>query len=74
MFGIQQTIAIQSLNIRDRLGIVDLNPSTFGQQAIDERQGRGFADIIGAGFEGEPPDGKRFAPQVVAEVLANLVE
>ena len=41
---------------------------------LEERQGRRFADVVGAGFEGEPPHGDRPPLQLTAEVRADLFE
>jgi len=52
------------------LGVVSGNDGAFGDEAIDEFDGDGVADVIGIGFEGEAPDGDFFVfedPESFAE-------
>lgn len=48
--------------------------SAAREEEVDERKRGGFADVVGARFESETPDGDRFALQVLAEVLVDLLD
>ena len=39
--------------------IVHADVSPQFKQPVDQHQGRGLADVVGAGFEGQPPNGNR---------------
>ncbi|MNR52099.1 hypothetical protein D3C85_1718820 [compost metagenome] len=49
--------------MRDRhgLGVEGRDHRAFREEGPDQGMGRGFADVIGIGLEGEPPDGKALA-------------
>ena len=49
----------------------DLGPAL--EQVVDQRQGRGLADVVGLGLEGQAPQGELLAGQVAAEMLLDLV-
>ena len=61
-------------DVGHRLGVVDADRRARLEQRVDQHQGRGLADVVGPGLEGQAPDGDRLARELAAEVVLDLVE
>ena len=55
--------------VLDRLGVVGNHLTSLLQELLDERQGGGFADIVGAWLERQSPYGNPLAGEVRDELL-----
>ena len=55
-------------------GVVHLHPRTGAQQTADHGAAGGLAHVVGFGFEGQSPDAKTHAAQIVAKVGQHLVQ
>src|SRR5262245_28330780 len=47
-------------------------PDSLGQKFVNQGQGRRLADVVGARFEGQAPDGEGFFLQCATVVLADF--
>src|SRR5262249_12877272 len=71
--AISQLVVVNLADVGDGLGIVNAQTDASGQHGVDESEGGGFANIVGPGLEGEPPDGQAFFRQGGAVMLPNLL-
>ncbi len=74
ILAIGYVIAIARLYIVHSLGVESLYPGTGSQQLVNIIQGRGLPDVIGIGFEGQPPQSDGFALQVIVEVFLHFFQ
>jgi hypothetical protein len=45
--GVDQLVAVQRADVFHRFGVVYLQPHALFEQAVDQHQRRGFADVVG---------------------------
>ncbi len=57
------TLAIMMPDSFDRLRVVGLNPGTGCPECFKQGMAGCFANIVGIGFEGQPPDSEDLAPE-----------
>ena len=55
-------------------GVVQAQARAVGGEGADDLEGRGLADVIGVGLEGQAPHAEGLAGDVVVEVLAQLAD